>query len=100
MGLLEAEGGGAEGAEIGMEAAAGRGLDGADEAAGKDDIARFQALTIPRKPLDKPENPGDGIIEYARAKAGFLDHAIALHDRANPAQVERCLLYTSPSPRD
>ena len=77
-----------EGTEIGLEPAAGRGLDGPHEAAGQDDVTCLQSLTIGCKPLDKPEDSGDRIIQHTRAKAGFLDHSVPLHDSPDPAQVE------------
>ena len=50
----ETQGNLTERAEIGMEPAAGRGLDGPDEAARQHDIARRQALPAGRQPEDPP----------------------------------------------
>lgn len=71
-----------------MEVAARRGLDLPDETAGQNHFPGLDALTIGGQAVDQPEDAGDRVVQHARAEAGFLDHAIARNDDADPAQVE------------
>ena len=71
-----------------MEVAARRGLDLPDETAGQNHFPGLDALTIGGQAVDQREDAGDRVVQHARAEAGFLDHAIARNDDADPAQVE------------
>src|SRR5579883_2245433 len=78
---------GSVGAIVGLDCVALAGLDRADEGARQHDLARLQRKSVGSDLVGKPGDGGGGMIEHAGGKSGLFQLAVAIAERADPAQV-------------
>ena len=78
----------AELSEIGMQRVAFRGEHHAGERTGEDQMAGLEPHTQRAELVGEPGDAERGMAEHAGGDAGLLDLGIAIHDAADPAQVD------------
>src|SRR6185437_12437597 len=72
---------------VGLNRVAFAGLDRADERAGEHDLAGLQRKPERRDLVGEPRHAGGGMVEHAGGKPGLFELAVAIAQRADPAQV-------------
>src|SRR5665213_1134450 len=72
---------------VGLNRVAFAGLDRADERSGQHDLACLEGQAQRRDLVGEPRHAGGGMVEYAGGKPGLFQLAVAIAQRADPAQV-------------
>src|SRR5262245_65895445 len=92
----ELHGDAAERAEVGMQGVALLGEHHAGERAGEHQVARLQRDAVRAELVGEPGDTQRRMAEHTGGHTGLLDLGVAVHDAADPAQVD---LHGSDRPR-
>src|SRR6201981_2760576 len=84
----ELDGDAAETAEIGVQRVALAGVDHARERAGQHQMPDIECDAVLAELIGKPGDAERRMAEHAGSDAGLLDLRIAIHDAADPAQID------------
>src|ERR1700689_664531 len=75
-------------AEVAMQRIALSGMHHAGERAGKDDVTRLERHAVLAELVGEPGDAERGMPEHAGGDAGLFDFRIAIHNAADPAQID------------
>src|SRR5580692_8645433 len=78
----------AELAEVGVQRVAFARMDHAGERAGEHDVAGLERHAVLAELVGEPGHAESRMAEHAGGDAGLLDLGVAIHDTADPAQVD------------
>src|SRR5271166_732511 len=82
------QGDAAERTEIGVQRVALLGVDHAREGTGENQMAGLERDAVLAELVGKPGDAERRMAEHAGGDAGLLDSRIAIHDAADPAQID------------